>query len=186
MKHLVVLFVLLFAGASAPAEDKSPETSVQEKFVTGGSIRMHLSSGGYTIRGTDSDEIAITFSCKNYARLKDVKVKFKANKNAADLWLQNTPQSNFQATIEVPRRSNLWVRLSAGQVEIGGVEGDKDVETPLVKSTFRFHIPKTMAIGTLRFWQGVLRPPPSMFPREDCGVLSRRQAPVNTACMRTL
>jgi hypothetical protein len=34
----------------------------------------------------------------------------------------------FQATIEVPRHSNLWARLSAGELDIASVEGDKNVE----------------------------------------------------------
>jgi hypothetical protein len=38
------------------------------------------------------------------------------------------PQGNFHATIEVPRKSNLWVRLTAGDLKIEAIEGDKNLE----------------------------------------------------------
>jgi hypothetical protein len=129
MTYLLAFFVLLFVGGAAPAQNNSPEGWVQGKFAPGGSIRFHLSSGGYTISGTDSSAIVITYRYKNSARLKQVKAWIKAGDSGADVWVQNTPHDNFEATIEVPHRSNLWVRLSAGEVKIEGIEGDKDVES---------------------------------------------------------
>lgn len=118
---------LLLTVVAAPAQHSSP-ARVGQAFASGGTIRMHLSSGGYTISGTNSSVIAVEYRGTS-KRMQGVRTKVTVQKSAADVWVQNTPHNNFQATIEVPRRSNLWVRLSAGQVEIEGVEGDKDVET---------------------------------------------------------
>jgi len=57
-----------------------------------------------------------------------VKVKIKSTATSAEVYVTHTPRNNFQATIDVPRRSNLWARLSAGQLDVRDVEGDKDIE----------------------------------------------------------
>jgi len=38
------------------------------------------------------------------------------------------PKSNFHAVIEVPRKTDLRVRMSGGELSIGDVEGNKDNE----------------------------------------------------------
>jgi hypothetical protein len=57
-----------------------------------------------------------------------VKVEIKPATSTADVYVSRTPNNNFSATIEVPRQSNLHVRLSAGQLDVEDVEGDKDIE----------------------------------------------------------
>ena len=126
MRHL--LACILFLSAAAVAENK-PEAWVHEKFPSGGTIRMHVGAGGYTISGTDSETISITYTCRTSGKLKAVRARIKVDNSVADVWLQNTPHDDFEATVEVPRRSNLWVRLPAGEVNISDVEGDKDVES---------------------------------------------------------
>jgi hypothetical protein len=61
-------------------------------------------------------------------QLKRVKVAIKLTAASADVYVSDTPHSNFRATIEVPRYSNLWARLSAGELIIESVDGDKNVE----------------------------------------------------------
>lgn len=89
---------------------------------------MHLSPGGYTITAGDSNAIQITYKAANPDQLKQVKVQIHASASSADVSISNTPHNNFQATIEVPRHTDLRVRMFAGEVVIEGVEGDKDVE----------------------------------------------------------
>ena len=38
------------------------------------------------------------------------------------------PKSNFRAVIEVPRKTDLRVRMTAGDLHVGDVEGNKDIE----------------------------------------------------------
>ena len=126
MKHFIVP-ILLVASATLFAQASS-ESSVQEKFVSGGTIRMHLESGGYTIRPTDSTNIVVTYRANSEHQLKQVRVEIKPGPSTADLYVRDTPNGNFNAVIEVPRRSNLWVRLTAGQLTVEAVEGDKNLE----------------------------------------------------------
>jgi hypothetical protein len=105
------------------AQENPNEGRAEEKFRSGGLIRIHLSSGGYTIRAADSDSIVVSFE-----QPRTVKVGIKTGDSGADVFVRDTPHGNFHAKIEVPRRSDLWVRLSAGELKIEGVEGNKDVE----------------------------------------------------------
>jgi len=104
------------------------ETSTQQKFISGGTIRLHLEAGGYTITPGDSENIVVTCRAHTEEQLKRVKVEIKPTAASADVYVCETPHNNFQATIEVPRHSNLWARLSAGELQVEGVEGDKNIE----------------------------------------------------------
>ncbi len=127
MKRIILVLILLFAAATLLAQ-KTPQDSWQEKFVSGGTIRMHLEAGGYTIRPTDSANIVVELSTDSERELHHVDVAIKPGPSTADVYIRNTPDHNFRAIIEVPRKSNLWVRLSAGQLTVGAVEGDKNLE----------------------------------------------------------
>jgi hypothetical protein len=126
MKGLGLWFVLLVPGL-LQAQGVT-EKSVQQKFVSGSEIRMHLEAGGYTITAGDSENIRVTYSSRNEEQLRHVRVEIKRNPASADVYVSDTPNGNFHATIEVPRRSNLWARLSAGELVVEDVEGDKNLE----------------------------------------------------------
>ena len=130
MKHFLVPTILLIGSLSiapgaANGQADRPQTTAQEKFISGGTVRL---AGGYRIRPSDSDNIVVTCSARSQERLKEVKVEIKIAASHANVYVTNTPDNNFNATIEVPRRSNLWVRLTAGDLNVGNIEGDKDLE----------------------------------------------------------
>ena len=129
MKYLAIVLLAFLPTLSSAAEpDSAREAQVREKFTPGGYIRLHLSPGGYTITQGDTNTIQVTYRTPAPSQLKNVKVHIHANAATADVSVSNTPHNNFQATIEVPPRSDLHVRMFAGEVVIEGVEGDKDVE----------------------------------------------------------
>ena len=133
MKQFLVPTILLIGSLSiapraANGQADHPQTTAQEKFISGGTVRLHLEAGGYRIRPSDSDNIVVTCNARSQERLKEVKVEIKIAASHANVYVTNTPDNNFNATIEVPRRSNLWVRLTAGDLNVGNIEGDKDLE----------------------------------------------------------
>ena len=129
MKCLAVLVLALSASfATAADPGVTSDLQVQQKFASGGYIRLHLSPGGYTITNGEADTIQITCRAENPEALKRAKINIRTGKSSADVFISDTPHNNFHATIEVPARSDLHVRLLAGEVIIDGVEGDKDVE----------------------------------------------------------
>ena len=137
-RWMIVLFLLaplvnVNAGSnpntgSNPTPASNPyERVVQQSFASGGTVRLHLEAGGYTIKAASSDNIVVTYSA-NSDDLSRVRVEIKPMASRVDVYVRNTPHNNFNATIEIPRHSNLWARLSAGELSIEDVEGDKDIE----------------------------------------------------------
>jgi hypothetical protein len=122
MKRFSLGLVLLVPGLL------HAQHTAQERFVSGGTIRLHLEAGGYTITAADSDNIVVTWRALTEEQLKRVKVEIKPAKASADVYVSGTPHENFEATIEVPRHSNLWARLSAGDLDVEDLEGDKNLE----------------------------------------------------------
>jgi hypothetical protein len=145
MKRALLISILLMAAATLQAQKDAPEAAVQQQFASGGSIRLHLESGGYEIIPSDSGKIAVTYHARSLERLKNVKVAIKASQDIADVYVTNTPNNNFTATIEVPRESNLWVRLTAGELNVGSVVGNKDLE--LRAGKLQVQIPRPQEYG---------------------------------------
>jgi hypothetical protein len=125
---LVLCMGLVLAGSGALEAQQPASATTSQKFMSGGTIRLHLEAGGYTISPSDSDKIVITCEHRSEEKLKQVRVAIKPAGTTADVYVGNTPNNNFTATIEIPRRSHLWVRLTAGQLSVGTVEGDKDIQ----------------------------------------------------------
>lgn len=126
MKRLGFWLVLLIPGFLHAQH--ALETSAQKKFVSGGTVRLHLEAGGYTIVPGDSENITVTYRAGTEAELDRVRVEINPTAMSAEVYVSKTPHNHFQATIEVPRNSNLWARLSAGELNIEDVEGDKNIE----------------------------------------------------------
>jgi hypothetical protein len=57
-------------------------------------------------------------------------VRFKRSDpdHQADLRVFGGPKNNLQVTIEIPSSAMLFVRMSAGDLAVEGVSGDKDIE----------------------------------------------------------
>jgi len=144
MRPIVLLLLFLSSGLAA-GQQKPLEAQVQEKFAPGGFIRLHLSPGGYKVTGGDANTIIITYTARNSDDLKRVKVKIRTDASTADVYLTDTPHNNFQATIEVPPRSDLRARMVAGEMVIDGVEGSKDVEVDFGRIEVK--IPKPQEYG---------------------------------------
>jgi len=128
MKRWIALPLLLVPLVFLHAQSNSYEKVVQQPFASGGTVRLHLEAGGYTIKAASSDNIVVTYPPNRNGESSGVKVEIKAVASRADVYVRNTPHNNFNATIEIPRHSNLWARLSAGELTVEDVDGDKDVE----------------------------------------------------------
>lgn len=128
MKRWVTLLFLMAPLVALHGESNPFGKVVQQPFASGGTVRLHLEAGGYTIKASTGDNIVVTCSPNSNGDSGSVKVEIKAMASHADVYVRNRPHNNFRATIEIPKQSNLWVRMSAGELNIRDVEGDKDVE----------------------------------------------------------
>ncbi len=126
MKRLAAVGALLLLTATLAAQELTPEAHVERSFASGGSIQMHLAPGDYTITGTPADRVRIAYRPTNTAS-GPVQVELQAQGSSATLTVRHAAH-NFHADIEVPLRADLFVRLGAGDLNVQGVSGGKDIE----------------------------------------------------------
>jgi hypothetical protein len=126
MRSLLALVLLsaAFVSAQDAKIDELGKSPVETKFVSGGRIRMDLCSSGIEIVGTDDPAVRVSY----HPERDNVRVRLQISGDHADLRLTGCPHNNFQARIEIPKASALYVRMMAGQLDVRDVTGDKDVE----------------------------------------------------------
>jgi len=112
---------------AAPAtQSRAPATSLERQFAAGGRISMDLSAGEYEITGSPDGRIRLDWSVED--RREDEVDNWIDVRGTEARISTDGPQNNFEVRIQVPSRSNLYIRLTAGELALKGVEGDKDVE----------------------------------------------------------
>ncbi len=121
----VLLTLFCSAAALAVAQDlkidRTGDSAVEAKFAAGGHIRMEICPGGIEVEGTDQPVLRVTPE-------RDARVRIETFGDHADVRLSGCPNNNFRARIELPKSTELRVRMLAGQLDIDDVVGDKDVE----------------------------------------------------------
>jgi len=118
-------FLLIFGATALAAQDVSEtgRSPVEAKFVSSGEIRMALCSSGIDVVGKDDGQLRVSYDTSR----GNVKVRIRVDGDRADLSVNDCPNGNFRVTIEVPKSSSLYVRMFAGELNVEGVTGDKDV-----------------------------------------------------------
>jgi hypothetical protein len=91
-------------------------------------LRLHLRDGDFRIVPGDSDEITIHTEGKNRSLSKNMHVQLKRTGDSLDITFSHVPKNEFQVTIAVPRETNLFARMRAGDLSVDGIAGDKDLE----------------------------------------------------------
>jgi hypothetical protein len=119
---------LIGSSAAQPPTTGACGRDFQADFQSGGEIRMEVRSGDVDIVGTASPVIKVSCELKRPERAKDVKISLKAAGKSGDLRISGGPNNDVKVRIEVPKNSNLYVRVPAGDLDVSGVEGDKDIE----------------------------------------------------------
>lgn len=121
---------LATAGSNETREENLPldGRALQSDLSPINNLRLHLRDGDYRIVASDSDDITIRTDGKNRDGAKKVKVLLKRSGDALDITLSHVPKNECKVTIEVPRETNLYARMRAGDLSVDGVTGDKDLE----------------------------------------------------------
>src|SRR5689334_16602654 len=127
MKRAIAATVFLGALSILPACVRAQSTGspLEKDFVSGGKIEITLESGDYHVRASSDSRIHVRW---NEASARGVRAKLTTNGKSAELRVENTPHNNFHATIEVPALTDVRIRLTAGNLEMAGIKGDKDIE----------------------------------------------------------
>ena len=115
---------LLFGPVIRPAQTPN-ERSMAFDFPSGHLIRMKLSAGEYVIQATNEDKVQVRLTSSEPRELNKTWVKFTTDHGVARL--ETKDARKVRVVIDVPTRSDLSIRLRAGELSVKGIEGHKDV-----------------------------------------------------------
>jgi hypothetical protein len=87
-------------------------------------IRLNLTAGDYRIVGRPEEKIRVSWRLDHPERGRQVEVKADISGRTATLRTSG-PRNGVHFTIELPERSDLDLDLSAGDLEVRGIEGNK-------------------------------------------------------------
>lgn len=121
----VAAFVML-AGSSGSGQ--APSIAVDKPFPKAGTIRMSLAAGDYRISGRADDRIRVSWRADRPDQGTNVKAGAEIHGNTAVLTTGGF-RNGVHFTIDIPMRSDVEIDLSAGDLELRGVEGNKRVES---------------------------------------------------------
>jgi hypothetical protein len=125
--------VLALSVASGAAQTKLDVKDIENHpftadFHSGGRLRMYLRSGDFRVVGGPDNKITVRITGRNADRASDVRVQLEGSNDSADLTVSGGPKNDLEVIIEVPKKTGLFVRMTAGNLELKHVVGDKDAE----------------------------------------------------------
>jgi len=131
LKAFAVFFLL--AGGIALAEERGAivekgKDRFETEFAAGGRLQLEVRSGDVRISGSDSNKISIHYEGRYAYDVGNVVVRCKKTGSSAELEISGGPRNQFEIWIEVPRETELQVRMPFGELNITRVRGGKDVE----------------------------------------------------------
>jgi hypothetical protein len=134
MKHVLIGSCVLTLGSmalaqSAPPGEATDSQTFERPFAEGGRVHLQLASGEYVVRAGASDRIVVRWNVDDDARLEDVKDLFVDVRVTGSMAVIATEGKtrHVDFVIEVPARSDLSVRMRAGEIRLQGIEGHKNV-----------------------------------------------------------
>lgn len=134
MRYAVAfLSAVFFLAVAAFAQNKIEVDDLahhpfETGFPSGGQLDLHIRSAEIHIVGSDENKFAVHVGGTEGGNSTDMRARFKRSDNSGELRVSGGPHNNVTITVQVPKNSNLFVRIFAGDVEVKGITGDKDIE----------------------------------------------------------
>jgi hypothetical protein len=125
--YAAVLAVFVFLPTALAKDQASCAAPFEMPFRQLSELRLELRAGDIDISGTDESIVRVECELKEPERAKDVSIAFEDNGKYGRLQIQGGPTGDVRLRIRVPKQSNLIVRCTAGDVDVAGVRGSKDV-----------------------------------------------------------
>ncbi len=93
-------------------------------------LKVHSRPAGLEIVGTDQAVIHVSCTSGDEGDAQRIRIQFHENANDETLTLTGDlrKENNVRVRIEVPRKTSLRVEMSAGEVKVEDIEGDKDID----------------------------------------------------------
>jgi len=158
MRRGLIVMASLGLGVVASGPSMPVEHTIERPFSEGGIVTLNLSSGDYTVGAGASDRVRVQWRAEDADHEKDmakIKVLSDVFERVATIRTKG-PTSRARFTIEVPARSDVHVRVHAGDIRIEGIEGNKDVRMTAgdlyidVQPDSLRHVHASVSIGDLK------------------------------------
>lgn len=122
----VVLAALSVSSCSVVQQvNQPPVVKADQPFSAAGTIEMQMESGEYTVRAASDARIRVSFAGNTGNAVAELKI----DGTHANLVVRDTPHNNFRAMIEVPQVSDVSLHLTAGNLEMGAIQGSKSIDS---------------------------------------------------------
>jgi hypothetical protein len=129
INFVILVFAILVAAGICSSCSTAPDAPLalkaEKPFASAGSVEMQLDAGNYTIRPAGGDQIRVSFGGNTGTATADL----TTSGTHASLVVKDAPHSNFKATIEVPKTSDVVIHLAAGNLEMAAISGSKDLDS---------------------------------------------------------
>ena len=124
----VLALVCLTACASWAIADQPSVNPTSMSFPAGGTIRLELNKGTLEVVGVAGDKITVSWRSRSPEDERDVTVKLQRSGDKNATILVDGPGNRTRYRIEVPRQSDVAIRMRAGELEVHGIAGSLDAE----------------------------------------------------------
>jgi len=132
MRVAIAAAILGTALVAAPRSQTTQEArrsdSLERPFSQNGRIRMDLSAGEYHISGSPDTRIRLEWNVRDADQLPKVRARADVHNSDATITTDGPTNKGLNVAIQLPQQADLYIRLTAGDLRIEGIQGNKDVE----------------------------------------------------------
>jgi hypothetical protein len=134
MRYAIALpFVALWLAIPAVAQSKMEVDDLshhpfETDFPSGGRLTLLIRSADIHIAGSDENKVAVRVSGRDGSSATNISARFKRSADSGELRVRGGPHNDVTISVEVPKSSNLYVRVFAGDMDVKNITGDKDIE----------------------------------------------------------
>lgn len=130
-KRLALALLCLLTTAGFAQGSKEIRTLgrewVEAAFSGHGKLRMNLQSGSVHITGSDDQKVRVRCIGPHAGDVHQARLQFRSTERGGDLRIQGGPHHDFEVEIQIPKVTDLTVRMPAGELNLEGITGSKDV-----------------------------------------------------------
>jgi len=114
--------------ATVSAQEGLTSGSLERPLSGNDRVTMDLVAGDYRITGSPDNRVRIDWTVRDAESLQKVRVFAEERHNELTIATKVASNSHARFTIQLPKQSDLYVRLTAGNLYIEDIRGNKDIQ----------------------------------------------------------
>jgi len=113
--------------ATGSAQEARTTGSLERLLSANDRVRMDLVAGDYRITGSPANRVRIDWTVRDAESLPKFRVFTEERQEELTIVTRGPSNSHGRFTIQLPNQSDLYVRLTAGNIDIEDIRGNKDI-----------------------------------------------------------